>query len=137
MKTIIYTALVAAALSFSFGTGSAVAQDSGVSTCPNPGLISRLSNISSNKDELLPSVGKELAGIGLLARRTGCVIQITCVTTDGSDAAREVAGGQCDAVRERLIAGGSTPSWGRDKFLSGRKGPGDGLTAGYVYIYFQ
>lgn len=137
MRTIVYTALVAAVLSFSLGTGSAAAQDSGMSTCPNPGLVSRLSNIPSSADGLLPSVGKELAGIGLLARRSGCVIQVTCVGMDGSDAAREVAGSQCNVVRERLIAGGRTPSWGRDKFLSGRKAPGDGLMPGQVYIYFQ
>ena len=118
-------------------TAPGFAQTAAQSTCTNPGRVAAFTNIPAGGENVLPSVGKQLAGVGLAARNAGCVAHAVCISADGSDAARTTASERCNSARAAMIRGGSTPSWGRDKFTVSRRTPGDGMQANGVYIVFE
>ena len=118
-------------------SSAAFAQDGVPSACQTPQLIASFPNIPQVKEELLPSVRKQLAAAGLRAKMTDCTVKLVCVGTNGSDAAREIAGAQCSVAKDAIYRGARSPSWPRGNIKVSRKGPGSGLVAGAVYVYFN
>src|SRR5215217_3933793 len=103
------------------------AQEVGGAACATPGTV-MLSNIPPSKDDLLPSVAREIGGYGRQADASNCLIDLLCVATDSGDAARDVAGKQCVVVRDRLVKAGFTKA----NIVTSRKNPSSGRVAGMV-----
>jgi hypothetical protein len=116
---------------------AALAQDAAPSACRTPQLIASFPNIPQVKEDLLPSVGKQLAAAGLLAKTSDCTVKLVCVGTNSSDAARQIAGAQCGVAKDAIYRGARSPSWPRGNIKVSRKAPGNGLVAGAVYVYFN
>ena len=126
-KTITFFALLAA-MTCAPAVASQ-AQEVGGAACATPGTV-MLSGIPTKRSELVPSVGREISGYGRQAQVSNCLIELVCVATDSSDAARDIASKQCVVVRDQLVRS----DFKKDNIDTSRKNPGNGRVAGMVYF---
>jgi len=70
--------------------------------CETTGTV-RLDGIAERRADIVPSVHRQLSGIGRLALRDNCQIVITCVTDEalGADA-RKIRDRKCSATRAAI-----------------------------------
>jgi hypothetical protein len=137
MLKLIVAGFLVVGLSSGFGAVAAQAQEVTPSTCATPGKVGQFMGIPTDGDQILPSVRRALANIGLQARTNGCGVKIICIRTDNSDAAKEVAGQQCATAKDAVYRGGRSPSWPRNSIDVSRKGAGDGMQATGVYVFLR
>lgn len=109
-----------------------MAQQSQGGACATPGTAV-LANVPATRAQILPSMGRQIAGYGRQAIVGNCLITLVCVGTDKSDQARDVARGQCVAVRDYLVRSG----FPKANIDTSRKNPGNGRAPGMVYFSLQ
>lgn len=102
------------------------------SSCSTSGTV-MLQGIPAAKEDLIPSLGRAIAGYGRQAKVSDCTIALTCVSMDSGEQSLELARQQCVVVRDRLVSSGFV----KESIATTRKGPGGGLVAGAVYLTVQ
>jgi len=84
-----------------FLTGQVQAEE-GERLCATPGSAV-FHSIPERREDILPSVHKQLAGLGRLAAKGGCSIVVTCVADPAlGDDSKKVRDRQCAAAKSAL-----------------------------------
>jgi hypothetical protein len=126
-RSSIFAVLIAVCV---FGiSAEARAQQIGGAACSTPGTAV-LANVAPAKADLLPSLSREITGLGRQAVAGNCLVELVCVAQDRSDAARDIASKQCVVVRDLLVKSGFIKA----NIDTSRKNPGSGRVAGMVYF---
>lgn len=122
----LFVAILTASVSFA---GGAYAQ----TTCPTPGGQFKFTGIGNTSKGFPPSIKKKVSAVAILAKRTKCTVELTCVRSSNDEAARQWSREQCVLVRTALrrAPGGS---WGSDQVAIRRTKAGGGFSAGTIYI---
>lgn len=97
----ILCAAAGAALFIMAGTGFAAAQEG---SCATPGTV-RFTDFAASRADIVPSVHRQLSGLGRLAQQSGCQIFVTCVLnpSDGGDQ-KKARMARCNAARQALAS---------------------------------
>lgn len=102
--------------------------------CSTPGTMA-LSGIPTVRAEVLPSVAKNLAGIGRAAAVNNCTIEVTCVFAARDE--RQNSNRQCNVVSASMVSFESRPavrSGIRSEITTNTVAASGNMTAGMVYV---
>jgi hypothetical protein len=107
------------------------------SGCTTPGTIT-FPDLPDVRAEIVPSVQRELASVGRMAKTNGCTVEVTCVSADGADSdARATRNRQCRSAAQSIVRFEQRSSI-RSGLLEGvlqmRADAGAELIAGTVYV---
>lgn len=128
--------LNAAVIAFGLGLFAAPAAMAQASACANPGTYA-FSGITLGSDEFLPSLSKQFSAAGLMAQRGNCMVNVICPRAEDTEAGEAQAALTCRAIQGIVIKGGSAASFNREDVKNNRPRPGNGMSAGSVYIVLQ
>lgn len=106
------------------------------SACANPGTYA-FNDITLGSDAFLPSVSKQFSAAGLMAQRGNCTVNVICPRAQDGEAGEALAALTCRAIQGLVIKGGSAASFDREDVKNNRPRPGNGMSAGNVYIVLQ
>ena len=103
------------------------------SACASPGTFA-FSNVTLGSKDFLPSMSKQFAAAGLMAQRNNCTVDVICPRAGDSEVQSEQAATTCRAARDIVVRGGSAASFSFDDVKNNRPSPGNGMSAGNIYI---
>lgn len=125
------------ALVLAMGSASVGAAQAQEALCSSPGSMA-FNGLAERRADIVPSVHKQLAGLGRLAAVSNCSVVITCAgdPVNGKDA-NSIRNRQCSAARQALAMFQSSRDARRkltDSYEIQRVSAGKGVAAGQVVV---
>lgn len=105
--------------------------------CATPGTVAFF-GLAEERGDIVPSVHRQLSGLGRMALRGNCAVEITCVSDEslGADY-KKIRDRQCSAARSAMVQferRSDVRSQIQKLFKMNKVGVGKGWAAGAVYV---